>query len=439
MNKKIPLWLVLLIVWVFAIITLMFGWSVGYIHEGGHLISGKPRSIILSIAKFPTLVDAGIKQLFAPMPVIIRDRYPDIDGLKLNDKNYSDSNYILLSAYDKDAGHTGFKLIRLSDQKVLKRWVPEIKEIMKLRDKGRPVSETSNKGNIVLWNPLLAANGSIIFNTEDRSLIKIGKDSKVQWSLQGIFHHSQEFDANGNIWASSVMGKKSGLLRRFFDDYRDDALALVSPEGKLLFQKSVTDILLENGYRGLLFGIGPMERDPLHLNDIQPALSTTEYWQKGDLMVSIRNKSTVFLYRPSTNKILWLQTGPWLNQHDVNFIGDSRISIFGNNIIRNKNYDFIDGHNEVYIFDFKTNELKTPYTVFLKNAKVKTMTGGRSEVLPNGDIFIEETDFGRMLRGNTTTILWQYVERVDERSAAILGWSRIISPAEFETYTFLKN
>lgn len=235
------------------------------------------------------------------------------------------------------------------------------------------------------------------------------------------------------------MEKKSGLLSRFFDDYRNDALAQVSPEGKLLFQKSVTDILLENGYRGLLFGIGPMEKDPLHLNDIQPALSTTEYWQKGDLMISIRNKSTVFLYRPSTNKILWLQTGPWLNQHDVNFIGDSRISIFGNNIIRNKNYDFIDGHNEIYIFDFKTNELKTPYTMFLKNAKVKTMTGGRSEVLPNGDIFIEETDFGRMLRGNTTTILWQYVERVDERSAAVLGWSRIISPAEFETYTFLKN
>ena len=417
----------------------MFGWAVGYIHEGGYLIRGNTRSAILAIAKFPTLVDVSIKQIFSKPPLILTDRYPDISGLKLEDKNFRDSNFIFLSAYDKEAGHSGFKLIRLSDQKILHRWVPDINEIMKIRDKGRPISEKSNKGNIVFWHPLPSADGSVVFNTEDRALVKIDKNSKILWSLDGIFHHSQEFDADGNIWASSVMGKKSGLLSRFFDDYRDDALAEVSPEGKLLFQKSVTDILLENGYRGLLFGIGPMERAPMNLNDIQPALSTTEYWQKGDLMVSIRNKSTVFLYRPSTNKILWLQTGPWLNQHDVNFIGDSRISIFGNNIIRNKNYDFIDGHNEVYIFDFKTNELKTPYTGFLKNAKVKTMTGGRSEVLPNGDIFIEETDFGRMLRGNTTTILWQYVERVDERSAAILGWSRIMSPVEFETYTFLKN
>ena len=431
MNKKVPLWFVLLIVWVFSMITLLFGWSVGNILEGGQTIRGNSRTIILSIAKFPTLVSAGIRQIFAEMPVIIKDRYPEISGLKLNDKNFRDSSYLLLSAYDKDAGHSAFKLIRLSDKKIIHNWVPDIQEIMKIRDKGRPVSESSNKGNIVLWHPLLASDGSIVFNTEDRSLIKIGKDSRVLWSVDGIFHHSQEFDAAGNIWASSVMEKNSEFISRYFDDYRDDALAQVSADGKLLQQRSISKILLDNGYRGLLFGIGPLERDPLHLNDIQPALKTTEHWKKDDLLVSIRNKSTVFLYRPSTNKIIWLQTGPWLNQHDVDFIDDHRISIFGNNIIRNKNYDFIDGHNEVYVFDFKTNKLTTPYTTFLKNAKVKTMTGGRSEILANGDIFIEETDFGRMLRGNTQSIIWQYVERVDEHSAAVLGWSSILDPAKF--------
>jgi hypothetical protein len=431
MNKKVPLWFVLLIVWVFSIITLLFGWSVGNILEGGQTIRGNSRSVILSIAKFPTLVNASIRQIFAEMPVIIKDRYPEISGLKLNDKNYRDRNYLLLSAYDKDAGHSAFKLIRLSDKKIIHNWVPDIREIMKIRDKGRPVSESSNKGNIVLWHPLLAADGSIVFNTEDRSLIKIGKDSRVLWSLDGIFHHSQEFDAAGNIWASSVMKKNPAFISRYFDDYRDDALAQVSANGQLLQQKSISKILLDNGYRGLLFGIGPIERDPLHLNDIQPALTTTEYWQKDDLLVSIRNKSTVFLYRPSTNKIIWLQTGPWLNQHDVDFIDDHRISIFGNNIIRNKNYDFIDGHNEVYVFNFKTNELTRPYTTFLKNANVKTMTGGRSEILANGDVFIEETDFGRILRGNTQSTIWQYVERVDKHSAAVLGWSSLIDPLKF--------
>ena len=439
MNKKVSLWIVLLIVWVFLAITLMFGWAVGYIHEGGHLISGKSKDVILAIARFPTMVDVSIKQLTSAPPLILKDRYPDIDGLKLNEKNYTDSNYILLSAYDKEAEHSSIRLVRLSDQKILYRWAPDINEIIKIRDHNRPVSEASTKRNIVFWHPLLFPDGSIAFNTEDRSLIKINKDSKISWSLDGKFHHSQEADSEGNIWASSVMDKNSDYLNEFFEEYRDDALAKVSPEGKLLEKRSITKILLDNGYRGLLFGIGPMEKDPLHLNDIQPALTSTEYWQKGDLLVSIRNKSTVFLYRPSTNKILWLQTGPWLNQHDADFIDNSRIAIFGNNIVRNKNYDFIDGHNEVYVFDFKTMESETPYTKFLKDAKVKTMTGGRSEILPNGDVFVEETDFGRMLRGNSTNTIWQFVERIDKSSAAVLGWSRIVQPAEFKKYTFLKN
>lgn len=439
MNKKVSLWILLLTIWIFSMITLMFGWAVGYIHEGGYLIKGNTRSVILAIAKFPTLVDVSIKQIFSKPPLILTDRYPEITGLRLEDKNYIDSNFLFLSAYDKEAEQSGFKLIRLSDQKVLYRWVPDINEIIKVRDKGRPLAEQSNKGNIVFWHPLISEDGSVVFNTEDRALIKIDKNSKILWSLDGVYHHSQESDADGNIWASSVMDKNSDFIRQFFDDYRDDAIAQVSPDGKLLFKKSITDILLENGYRGLLFGIGPMERDPLHLNDIQPALTSTEYWQKGDLLISIRNKSTVLLYRPSSNKIVWLKTGPWLNQHDANFVDESRISIFGNNIIRNNKYDFIDGHNEVYIFDFKTSETSTPYTDFLMKAKVKTMTGGRSEVLPNGDVFIEETDFGRMLRGSNKQIIWQYVERVDEKSAAVLGWSKIITPLELNSFNFINK
>ena len=67
------------------------------------------------------------------------------------------------------------------------------------------------------------------------------------------------------------------------------------------------------------------------------------------------------------------------------------------------------------------------------------MTGGRSEVLANGDLYIEETDFGRILKGNQKEIVWQYVQRVDEKSAAVLGWSRLINPKVFNTYNFIKN
>jgi hypothetical protein len=99
----------------------------------------------------------------------------------------------------------------------------------------------------------------------------------------------------------------------------------------------------------------------------------------------------------------------------------------------------IDGHNEEYVYNFKTDKTETPYTEFLKTAKVTTAGEGRSDILPNGDLFIEETGKNRLLRGNSKEIIWQYVDRIDQNSVARLTWSRFITKEEFEKLTFLQK
>ena len=125
---------------------------------------------------------------------------------------------------------------------------------------------------------------------------------------------------------------------------------------------------VENGYQGLLFGTDLYERDDLvHINDVQTALYSTEYWEIGDLLISLRNRSAVFLYRPSTNKVLWLQVGPWLHQHDSDFIGQSKISIFGNDVARrekDRQEPFLNGQNDIYVYDFENGSIITPYTSY---------------------------------------------------------------------------
>jgi hypothetical protein len=354
------------------------------------------------------------------------------------EKKYVDSNYILLSAYDKKEDQSIIRLIRIYDQKTIYQWIPNISEIKKGIDEKDGFWKDADKHGIPFHHPLLAPDGSIIFHA-GHPLIKINKDSKLSWVINGIFHHSLEYDSDGNIWSPSVI-KPSEFLPNYLYTYEDDAITKISPDGKLLFQKSIAKILVENGYRGLLLGDGLYENDLVHLNDIQPALTSTPYWMKGDLLISLCYKSTVFLYRPSSNKIIWLKTGPWLNQHDVDFIDTTHIGIFGNNIVR---FDailrFMDGHNEEYVYNFKTNKTETPYTEFLKKAKVTTYTDGRSDILPNGDLFIEETNKNRLLRGNTKDIIWQYVDRIDQHSVARLTWSRFITKEEFKKLTFLQK
>ena len=66
----------------------------------------------------------------------------------------------------------------------------------------------------------------------------------------------------------------------------------------------------------------------------------------------------MLFFVPKTGEIRWLETGPWLNQHDINDLGDGRYSVFGNNHVRPNN-QFLDGHSEIYIFNPTSDEIET--------------------------------------------------------------------------------
>ena len=438
MNKKVPLWLLLLTVWLGLMLALTFGWLVWRIQNSRQGVHTKTDRLIFNIASFPNLVKKSFAEINKPSTLIAPNLFPGINGLK-TENNYVDSNYLLLSTYDKRKDQSVAKLIRLANNKVLYEWTPDYASILKLLAGQNKDWPELNQHNMRLYHPLLSADGSLIFNNVSSSLIKIDKNSRLVWAVNGIFHHSVEYDADGNIWAPSLI-KPSQYMSGFLNGHRDDALTKISPEGKMLYRKSVAQLLDENGYRWLLLGVGTYERDLLHLNDIKPALTTGKYWAKGDLLISLRNKSTIFLYRPATNEIIWLQTGPWLSQHDVNFIGDDRIGVFGNDVLRDFGEDrLVYGHNNEYIVNFKTGKTETPYTAFFKNANIATPSEGRSDFLPNGDLFIEETNNNRLLRGDTSHIKWQYVDRLDNKTVAALSWSRFVSKEEFKKFTFLAN
>ena len=62
---------------------------------------------------------------------------------------------------------------------------------------------------------------------------------------------------------------------------------------------------------------------------------------------------------------------------------------------------------------------------------MRTIWEGLSEILDNGDLFIEEQNFGRLLFINKDTSLqWQYVNRADDGKVYLVSWSRILYKPE---------
>lgn len=438
MNKKVPLWAVLLLLWFGLVITITFGWAVWHIEQGGTLFSKQTAKKINLVASFPSLVKNVFLEIKHPSILERPNLYPSINGFKM-EGNFIDSNYILLSTYDSKSKSSVVKLKRIGDKKVIYQWSPNLEQIKKVLISKSEFWNNAKTQNLRLFHPLLSSDGSVVFHNYVSPLIKIDKNSRVVWIKNGLFHHSLEFDAEGNIWVSS-MDKHSKALPKVLGDFNDEHITKISPDGELLFNKSITKILIENGYSGLMLGVGDFEEDMLHVNDIQPALNSGKYWQKGDLLISVRNRSTVFLYRPSTNKILWLKVGPWLHQHDVDFIDAVHIGIFGNNTVRSEEQErLIDGYNDQYIYNFETSELTTPYTEFFKKSGIATPAEGRSAVLKNGDLFVEETNNNRLLRGTTKKVLWQFVDRIDQNTVSALSWSRFVTEEEFKKLNFLKH
>ena len=120
------------------------------------------------------------------------------------------------------------------------------------------------------------------------------------------------------------------------------------------------------------------------------------------------------------------------HQHDVDILDDHRISVFNNRSINIfNNINIVDGHNEVTIYDFKTNKYSSYLKDTLVQNDVRTIEEGRSEILTNGDLFIEEGNYGRTIYFNADgSLRWVHVNRADNGNVYRVGWSRILFTEE---------
>ncbi len=435
MFKKIEIWILYFILLLGIPFTISFGVLVRQELEGKTKL-GMLSKTALFLAEIPVNIKKG---LFNSNLQIKEKRFGVLDSF--NGTPNSNQSYLLLSRYDGDLGEGIVELIDLTNFKVLHTWNPDINEFNKLVkkvDEFKYLTRDDNDSRTTLFHPILVNDGGLLFNSS--TLKKIDACSNLIFqNNEDRFHHSIEKDIDGNLWVPSHMypqtldSKKVGRKNLYDNGYHDDAIVKLSADGEILFKKSVSEIFIENDLEYLLFSVGnnKFNNDPIHLNDIQPVDVDGKFWKKGDVFLSLRHQSMVLLYRPFTNQIIWKGTGKYFHQHDVNILNDHKISVFNNNSKNFEGGNFVDGHNEISIYNFKLDQYSSYLDDSLVKNDVRTITQGRSKILLNGDLFIEETDAGRILyfdqKGN---LRWTYINRADNGKNYLLSWSRILYSKE---------
>lgn len=436
------LWVLALFLAVLIFSVVSAAWAVRHVTwDGGKRFSETQTEFVLAMSNLPHTVFYALSAvrdmaLGDPPRLLIPRESVEKPHWVRQFPAAEDSGYLLFAGVDKTLKYSNVRLIRLSDGAIMATWNPDWPAIYgKITEK--KFFTVGNPNSAQARHPLLLPDGDILFNTFS-SLVRLGPcSSKPVWVLDEVMHHSIEFDTSGTgVWVPSNSSEGLADNPWLRDRVQDDALAHVSLDGELLERLSFSRILRENGLEAMLlgrFGFRQNE-EPVHMNQISVAHSDTNFWKKGDLLISARHLSAILLYRPSTRKIIWHKTGPWLNQHAAQFVGDRQISVFDNAVIGGvpDEYAFmpLDGINRVMIYDFSNDEISEPFVELLKTSRPITITEGLARLLPDGGLFLEETNRGRTMRFTRDKLLWSHVNDYDDRRIGTVHWSRYLTADE---------
>lgn len=289
------------------------------------------------------------------------------------------------------------------------------------------LEEVPDDLRIHIHGAVLEPNGDVVFNIEYKGLLKVDLEGRLIWRVPYLTHHSVHKDWKGNYW---VCGQK---YRTSFDPdipmierpFLEEFILQVSPDGQILQEISVYKLIYSNAFEGVLLGHGPSDvmlhgKDLMHLNDIEPLspemAAAFPLFKAGHVMVSLRNLNMVCVIDPKEQSIVWHQVGPFLRQHDPDFLANGRISIFDNRDDQ-ANGTILGGSRIVHL-DPQTGQVET---VFAGRDTEPFFTGilGKHQYLDNGNLLITEGEKGRVFEVTAKgDIVWEYVNTYDSDHTA---------------------
>jgi hypothetical protein len=252
---------------------------------------------------------------------------------------------------------------------------------------------------------ILMPDGSALANwDEGNRLARIDACGDVVWAREGHYHHSIEFADDGSIWTWKSGGDGA---------YVNQQLVRIDSEtGQELENISMLDDVLPSspyaarlalGLSGHTYVAKDNGRDLLHPNDVDPLparlADAFPQFPVGSLLVSIRNPNFVGVIHPRTHEFLWWSNGPWVRQHDPEWLPDGTIAVFNNNNVmaeEHRGTGWTPGANVANIIkvvpDFAQDHLVTEWPT----ERFNTIIQGKLDPLPNGNILVTVPQEGRV-------------------------------------------
>jgi hypothetical protein len=285
-------------------------------------------------------------------------------------------------------------------------------------------------------------DGDIVYNYEHLGLVRLDLCGDVVWRLPYRTHHSIHRDDDGDLWVSAQINRDGDTTGypNYEPEFVEPIILEVSEDGEIKSEISVLELLRKNGLNGLLYMSTLKQRDTsvkgdtMHLNDVEPFSSTMlpGVFAPGDVLVSLRNIHTVFVFTVATRKIKHVWTGDFVRQHDPDFVDGNTISVLDNN-----NIDSEAGgqQSRILLLSAASGE-RTVYYEGSDDTPFYTDIMGKTQWLPNGNLLISEAMKGRAFEiDRDGRIVWEYVNLVGDGYAGLMEEVQRLPERMNETYS----
>ena len=408
---------------IFLFLLSIFGWIAVHISKDDKKF-GFLTEPVKFMYTFPDLFSQSIKEVktlpktFVPTP----EDFEPINNL--------DSDFIILSTYSDTSDSRSIVLLNLKNDSVLYKWTVK-----------NPFEEHTR-----IQNPLVFPDKSLIYSFDGVSgLRRIDSLTNIIWKQDSVYaHHSMNLDSNGDIWICSFAPTyyATGVYnldgRSVF--FKDNFISKIDAEtGRILFHKSMIEILKENKLSNYLLKSAVI-KDPLHINDVQPALKSTKYYKEGDLFISARSPSFIMHYRPSINKVIKILEGSFVSQHDVDFLDDNSLVIFNNNYYEAWSNDSKpppkdsswleiagDFYSNIVHYDLENDRQSFIGDSIFRANEIFTYSEGLVEFIDPSRYFVEEQNTGLIWIIEDDKVLYKNVHKSQHEGYHHLpNWNRVI-------------
>jgi hypothetical protein len=295
-------------------------------------------------------------------------------------------------------------------------WKPQVRVVSRNGEKLHEwqIKEDLFPADSYVHGTHLYPNGHLVVNVEYVGTARLGPGGDVVWRLPRRTHHSVTRAEDGTLWIPSQTGDLTTRYAGLSEAVLPEQILHVSADGDVIESLDLIQILFENGLGRYIFEQhGPRpDGELLHLNDVESLGSsmakTYPLFQAGDLLVSLRDLHMVFVLDPETRTVRWHAHGPFLRQHDPDFMGKGKIGVFDNRpdgtrrgrVLGGSRIAVLRPSSDTAAADYLTPESDTFYTE----------AGGKWQQLENGNLLLTEAQAGRVVEIDSTgDVLWEWI------------------------------